>query len=502
MNPMKKFVTILTFVLAAVAVRAALPQPDLLAQIHFAGAQKISAGKDAALFNNEFASSEALALRTQTADKVSVWLSGWLQKNTGSPVNGGAAKLRPLLDDLQQAEWFFESRLEPNGKVDAAFAIKLNTDRVQLWQANLKAFFPLATFKSAGGWLYFDAGTGTQKLSDGLAQKISASEAAWVSLDVNWPRLARWYPQLRELGLPETKLQLTAQATDLHVDGKLFFPENLSLNLEPWRVPTNTVHQPFDSFTAVRGFSGWLKTQAWAQPYLITPTPNQYFTWSLPQSPYQTFAAVPVVDAADALSQSYARLWPVLNLKNEQGAFLSPFALTKTNNQIMLTGVPFIMPNLQAVREPAGQFLWAGVFPNTPRSKPLPPELFQRLATSGLVFYHWEITAERWPQVLNLSQLGCVLTTHRQLPGESAALKWIQKLAPTLANTRTEIIQTGPAEMTFTRNAPGIFTSMEFFALASWLEDPKFPDFDLKLPPRPAKLKRPHPAQLAPVPVK
>ena len=136
---------------------------------------------------------------------------------------------------MEQSEWFFESRLEPNGKVDAALAIKLSADHAKLWQANLKSFFPLATFKYATGWLYFDAGTGTQKLSDGLAQKTSTPDAAWLSLDVNWPRLARWHPQLRELALPETKLQLTAQGSDLHLDGKLFFPENLALNLEPTR---------------------------------------------------------------------------------------------------------------------------------------------------------------------------------------------------------------------------------------------------------------------------
>lgn len=504
---MKKLVTIFTVVLAAAIARAALPQPDLLAQIHFAGAQKLSVGKDAVLFNGEFGSPEALALRAQTAGKVSVWLAGWLQKNVAPGAAGGAAGLRPLLDDMQQVEWFFDSRLEPNGKVDAALAVKLNADRAKLWQVNLKSFFPLATFKYAGGWLYFDAGTGTQKLSDGLAQKISTTDAAWLSLDVNWPRLARWHPELRELGLPETKLQLTAQANDLHIDGKFFFPENLALNLEPWRVPTNTVHQPFVSFTAVRGFATWLKAQAWAQPYQITPTPNQYFTWALPQVPYQTFAAVPVNNADDALSQAYARLQPVINAQNGQGTFMTQFSLQKTNNQISLVGTPFISPYLQAVREPAGQFLLAGVFPNTPRSKPLPPELFQRLATPNLVLYHWEITAERWPQVLNLSQLGLVLTSHRQLAGESATMKWIQKITPSLGNTVTEITQTGPAEMTFTRKAPGLLTAMELFALGCWLEDPKFPALDLSLPPRPKKFPRPHPAPgampaPAPVPAK
>jgi hypothetical protein len=209
--------------------------------------------------------------------------------------------------------------------------------------------------------------------------------------------------------------------------------------------------------------------------------------------PYQTFAAVPVTNSTAALSQAYARLQGALNAQKVQGAFLTPFTLEMTNHQITLIGAPFVAPYLQAIREPAGQFLLAGAFPNTPRSKPLPPELFQRLAKPGLVFYHWEITADRWPQVLQLSQLSLLLTSQRQLGGESAAMKWIQKITPTLGNTVTEIAQTGPAEMTFTRKAPGLFTAMELFTLGSWLEDPKFPALDLKLPPRPKKPIRPRP---------
>ena len=490
---MKKLIVLLALVVVAVGVRAALPQPDLVAQIHFAGAQKFSAAASAAAFTNEFCSAEAVALRAQTADKLSGWLAGWLQKNVGVAVPDGAAKLRPLFDDLQKTEWFLEARAAANGPPDVAIAIQLDPARAQLWQSNLKPFFPAASFKSSGGWLVFDSGTGAPKIGDGLAQKISAPPTGWLTLDVNWPRLAQWYPKLKELGLPETQFAVTAPDANLHIAGKFFFPENLSLDLENWRVPTNTLHQPFVSFTAVRGFSAWLKSQPWAQPYQLSPEPNQLFVWALPQIPYQTFAAVPVPDAAGAVTQAYARLQPAFNAPSAANDFLMPFSLQLTNNEITWTGVPFIAPYLRALQEPAGQYLFGGAFPNTPRSKPLPPELFARLAPKNLVLYHWEITAERVPQVLNLSQLGLVLTSHKQLGAESAALKWIQKTAPALGNTVTEITQTGPAEMTFTRKSSGVFTTVEMFALANWLEAANFPGCDLKLPPRQDKLKRLHP---------
>lgn len=500
---MKKLSAILAMLTAALSSRAALPQPDLIAQIHFAGAQKISADTNATAFTNEFCSTEALALRAQTADKVAGWLSGWLQTNLNIAAADGPAKLRPLFDDLQTSEWFLESRSAANGKPAMAIAIKLDAARAQLWQANLKPFFTAAAFQSAGGWLIFDSDPALLKLGDRLAQKISTPPAGWLDVDVNWPRLAQWYPKLKELALPETQFTITAPDDNFRINGKLFFPENLSLNLEAWRVPTNTVHQPFNSFTAVRGFAAWFQSQTWAQPCQIVPVPNQLFVWSLPQMAYQTFAAIPVADAANALAQADARLQPVLSAANARDYFFAPITQEMTNNGINWRGVPFIAPYLRALREPAGQFLFWETFPNSPKSKPLPPELFTRLATKNLVFYHWEITAERMPQVLALSQFGLMITSHKQLDASSAAFKWLQRIGAPLGNTDTEITQDGPAELTFTRKTPGIFTAVELFTLANWLEATNFPGCDLKLPPRSPRLKRLHQQQMqqaAPIP--
>ena len=493
---MKQLSATLALLLFAAAARAALSQPDLIALIHFAGAQKISADTNAAAFTNEFCSAEALALRAQTADKLSAWLAGWLQNNLNATVADGATKLRPLFDDLQKSEWFLEARGAAGGKPEVAIAIKLDASRAQLWRDNLKPFFAAATFKSAGGWLIFDSDPAALKLGDRLAQNISSLRAGWLEVDVNWLRLAQWYPKLKELGLPETQFTVTAPDANFRINGKFLFPENLALNLEPWRVPTNALHQPFNSFTAVRGFASWFQSQPWAQPYQLSPAPNQLFAWALPSFPFQTFAAIPVPDAADAMAQVYARLVPVFSAANARDYFVSPVTPEMTNNEIGFTGLPFIAPYLKALREPAGQFLFLEMFPNTPKSKPLPPELFSRLATKNLVLYHWEITAERMPQLLNLSQFGLMVTSHKQLEAESAAFKWLQRIGATLGNTDTEITQSGPAELTFTRKTPGVFTAMELFMLANWLEATNFPGCDLKLPPRSPRLKRLHQQQM------
>jgi hypothetical protein len=260
-SPMKMLSIILGVFLLAFTARAVLPQPDLIAQIHFAGAQKISADAQASAFTNEFCSPEGLALREQTAAKLSGWLAGWLQAHFHTTVAEGPSKLRPVFDDLQTAEWFLEARAAVHGQPEAALAIKLDAGRAQIWQANLKPFFPAATFKSTGGWLIFDSNPSALKLGDRVEQKTSAPSVGWLDLDVNWPRLAQWHPELTELALPETKFTITAPDNYFRINGKFFFPENLALNLEPWRVPTNVVHMPFDSFTAVRGFASWFQSQ-------------------------------------------------------------------------------------------------------------------------------------------------------------------------------------------------------------------------------------------------
>ena len=404
----------------------------------------------------------------------------------------GPARLQPLLEDLQQSEWYMEARVAASGKPEVALAVKLSDGPAQFWRANLQPLLPGATFKVAGGWLVIDAGPAAPQLGDRLAQKISAPPAGWLTVDVNWPRLAQWWPQVRSLDLPETQFIVTAADASLHLNGKFLFADNLSLALEPWRVPTNSLCQPFISLTAARGFASWWLQRSWAQPYQIAPMPNQLFVWGLPEVPYQTFAAVPVPNATNALQQAYARL----QTQFETGApnpFLMPLTLELTNRRAELRGAPFVSPFLEAKSERAGQFLLAGAFPNTPGRTPLPAELLNRLADKNLLFYHWEITAERMPQVLHLAQLSLMLTSRKQLDAASAAGKWVNLITPKFGNTVTEIKQTGPAELTFTRQAPGGLTAFEFFSLALWLEADNFPGCDLHQQMRGPRQKHPHP---------
>jgi hypothetical protein len=518
--------------MAAVAVQASLPSPDLIAQVHFPGAEQISADTNAVAFTNLWCSPEAQALRDQTLGKLSRAPYEWLKSKLLPGTGDGAAQLRPLLDDLLSAEWFLQLRDATNGSPEFALAIRLNAGRAQLWNENLAAVLKAWTgrevivmnlgewglqkhdppnsfrFARAGDWVVFGCGQDKLPLNDELVRRVLAEKRPvpvekneWLTADLDWPRLACWFPSLKAVDLPETRCQAVGRNGSLRLDGRLIFPQPLALTLEKWRMPVDAIHEPIVSFTAVRGIAPWLEKQNWAQPYEISPVPNQIFVWALAGYPLQTFAAVPVPNAKKALAQFEQKMSANTNW---QSHFIMPVTMVMTNDQISWRGMPFIAPNLRALHGPAGDFLFAEVFPNGPKSRPLPPELFTQLDRTNLVYYDWEITSERLKLLPQLTQLSLMVTRHRQLAAESAALKWLNRIGPTLGPTVTEVTQTAPNELSFTRKSAGGLTAIELTALANWLEATNFPGCDLRLPPVHRLNKRPHPqtpgAPVAPAP--
>lgn len=521
---MKKFILILFgAVFFAAAVQASPLSPDLIAQIHFAGAQPISTDTNSAAFTNLFCSAEARALESQTLDKLSRAPFAWFKSKIPAGAGDGIAQLRPLLDDLLKSEWIFEMRDASNGSPEYALAIRLSNGRAQLWQNNLsgllESWTKLPAKKIPDGWelkkhlppdlirvvrvqdwLVVGCGENELPLNEQIVQNLSkfgvlSKENSWLTADLNWPRLAQLFPALAKFDFPKIEMQVVGRGGSLQWNGKFMLAQPLP-PLEKWRLPTSTIHPPFESFTAVRGFAPWLARQGWAQPYEISPPPGQIFIWSLPFMPFQTFAAEPVPDAANALVQLGTKLSAAPKTAPPAGSFMQfRVAAAMTNNQIFWRGVPFMSPFIKPLHEPAGDFLFGGFFPNTPRSKLPPPEFFAQLNRPDLVYYHWEMTGARLKQLPQLSQLTLLLSQHRQLDGKSDADKWLDQIGPTLGNSVTEITQTAPDELAFMRKAPGGLTAIELVALANWLEATNFPGCDLGLPPRPMNLKRPMPAQ-------
>ncbi len=218
--------------------------------------------------------------------------------------------------------------------------------------------------------------------------------------------------------------------------------------------------------------------------------------------PFQTFLAEPVPNAAEAVAQTYQRLQPLFAPTGTLNQGLFKFSIGETNSEIYLIGMPMFAPFIRAVKGTSGQYLFAGGFPNSFQKRPLPADLFQHLAAPNIILYHWENTAQRVPTMLQFSQLVLMLTSHHQLGENSAALNWIDRIAPTLGENTTEVTVAAPDQLAFTRNSNGIFTSAELFVLANWLEAKNFPGCDLRLPPFSPhefkRIKRPVPGAPAP----
>jgi hypothetical protein len=533
---MNKFLTISLCAVMAMAAKAS-PPPDLIARIHFVGAEQISADTNSAALTNFFCSAEAQALREQTLNKLSHFPYTWFKSRLAAGASDGADQLRPLLDDLLKSEWFLEIRDTTNGVPETALAIRLDAARAKLWQENLagvlqswthlpagktsngwllKKDLPpnLIRFVHAGDWVVLSCGENELPLSEDIVRRVLAEKRPapfgknyWLNVEADWPRLARWFPPLKAFDFPKIELQFIGRDGDLWSNGRFVLSQPLS-PLEKWRLPTSVFHQPMVSFTAVRGIGSWLERQSWAQPYEIQPPPGQFFIWALPQVPLQTFAAAPVPDATAALTQLDAKLSAVL-VKNSKNLFFNTIKEEMTNGQIAWHGLPFIAPFVRTLHEPAGDFLFGGFFPNPPRSEALPPALLQQLNTPNLVYYHWEITGDRLKELPELSQFMLLLTRHKQFNPQSTAGKWLNHVGPTLGPAVTTVTQTGPNELNFLRKSPGGLTAIELVALANWLEATNFPGCDLRMPPPRARPMRPppnmpgtpgKPAPAAPVP--
>ena len=523
---MNKLFTLLSYaVLAAAAASAAPTASDLIAQIHFAGAGRITADPHAVAFTNLWCSPEAQALRQQTLDKLSRAPYAWFQSKTAPGAGDGTAQLRPLLDDLLSAEWLLQVRDRTNRPPEYALAVRLNDGRARLWQTNLESVLEawtgmsvnkdsngwnlkkhlppdLIRFVRVGDWVVFGCGQDELPVTDGLVRRVQneqrpapAATNDWLTVDLNWPRLAQLFPALGNFDLPKISLQVMGTNDNLRLTGKLTLAQPLP-PLAPWRIPTNTIRLPFSSFTAARGIATWLGKQSWAQAYEISPMPDQVFIWGMAQVPVQTFAAVPVPDAPKALAQLEQKLSTNTQWQDQ---LLMPTTMTATSNKLSWGGVPFIGPNVQAVQEPAGDFLVAEAFPNGPPGGPLPAELLAQFARPGLVYYHWEATGGRLKQLPHLVQLGLMFTRHKQFDASSAAGKWLDRIGPTLGSFATEATQTAPDELTFSRKAPAGLTAIELLALANWLEATNFPGCDLRLPaPPPESGSPPPPTPAAP----
>jgi hypothetical protein len=478
-----------------------------VARIHWLGMKYLSDQTNAPNLMTVWNLPQSQRLERQTLDKLS--LAPWplLQR---PPDTNAAALLRPLLDDVISNESCLEIRQTTNQPGELVFAIRLNDQRAALWQTNLARVLESLTdirpvpaaenhygwslkkhhdpdfleLTRAGEWTIFGAAQDHNGLSGELLNRIQQGQAPlmagttndWFAADVDLRQVVNamdWDWDL-PANTPVVSLTVTREVANVLMQGTADFPQPLALDLKPWNIPTNLIDTALASLTMVRGFKPWLESSpAWTNLKIGAP-PDQACFWALQGLAMQSHFVAPLPDASNAVD----RLTDLV-LQDQQHWFvtngLARFERSTKFNGLEWKGLPYMSPFLRSVMAGDQSFVHGGGFPDV-SVRPLPLQFLQAdLSRTNLVCRDWESTRVRIEQWLYMSQFARFVSHKDQLPADSAGLLWLEAIPPKLGVSMTAIYQTGPDQLSFTRNSSIGFTGIELNLLADWLESPQFP---------------------------
>lgn len=488
---------------------ASTPPGETVARVHWLGKKRLAADTNAAAFMDIWKLPESAKLETQTLDKLS--LVPWRLLKGATTTNGATvARLRPLLDDLVQAESYLEIRGATNQPGELVLAIRLGEARAQLWETNLAAVLESLTgvrpvapaagrrgwslkkpdaprlieLARAGEWTVIGLGPEQNTLLAAVRARLERDHVPfaarttdfWLEADFDLRRVAGALAPGWNLpeGLPRTSLTVIGTGRDVVTRGQFNFAGLRPFELEAWNVPTNLIHDPLISFTAIRGVGPLLASLKMWHDLQLGPPPNQLFFWALEGIPVQTYFAAPLPDASNQVHAAAELLvrqtgrWPDTNT-------MLNFVRATDYNGAVWAGVPFMSPFLRSVDAAGGRFAFGGLFPDALTNRPPPELLPQILGRTNLVAYDWELTGPRIESWIFTGQLFRLVVDRAQLPPESAGMAWLKAIAPRLGNCATAVTRTGAEQLSLVRNSSVGFTAVELHALADWLESPQFP---------------------------
>jgi len=466
------------------------------------------------------------------------WLAGLTNPaaNGLSPSNATVALLGPLLEDLVEVEAYAEVRQAAGQPGELALAMRLTEERARSWETNLlvalesitgarpvaaqaqaygwqleaRTLTPasspdgttsngrpgthLFTLARAGEWTIVGFAEGTNALAHDFAARIRHESIPfvlpptnfWLDASVDFRKVATalgldWkVPEampkvsLRAIGNADLS-QADATGEHVRMSADLDFPKPLSLDLEPWKVPTNFISGPLYSFTALRGIGPWLSScKAWTD-LAMGPPPNQIFFWGQPGMPYLSYGAAPL-----STSNSFARATERLLQEGNQwmrSNGVGSFAIASNAEGLIWKGHPFLTPYLKRAASGNSEVaLWGLGGKPVPEPQPLPSELLREVTgRANLVYYDWELTGPRLDEWTYLGQMLRRMFRKSHMSPDSAGTAWLQAIESRLGNCGTMITAAGPNRLRFLRNGSLGLCSVELELLADWLESPQFP---------------------------
>jgi hypothetical protein len=485
------------FLLAAVLLLitskplSAAPSTENLVRVHWLGLKQVGTDTNAAQLMKVWQLPSTAALVAQTLDKLSRWPGH-------GETNAASTQFRPLLDDLIASEFYLELRVPTNSQfairdAQLCLALRLPADHAQLWQTNLAAASAALAgscrceCSRSGDWTLVGVGLDKPVALTDFAARLSLPRRSaihdWLEADFSILPTGGdgrdeagqiWSLVTRHSSLSQIHLTLSGESGGVHTSGTLDFSRPLDMPLTPWEIPTNFIHAPLASFTAVRGIAPWLTAlNAW-QRLQLAPPPDQAYVWAQSGTPYQTYFAAPLPSASNQMAHLAARL--VQNVNPWLAANADGHFQWHTNPPgIVWHGVVILSPFLNPVLVNQHDWLLGGVFSMSEGYTSLPPsETFRAVfGTPDLIYYQAEHAGQRVDQDLFITQLFRVIFQKATL--STAVNIWLNSIEPLLGYSTTSVTRTSAQQLAFARNSSIGLTALELNLLADWLDSPQFP---------------------------
>jgi len=502
----------------AASTEAPEPPDETLARIHFIGTRQLLARTNAVTLNKIAALKETAAFKALVLNK----LASAPARAAGQAAEAAADSagvVRPLIEDILEEESFLEARIVEGSQPEWALATRLTPERATQWGANLKAFIskigagapePFKAGEATGwqaatsstsrffrflandSWAILGIGGETATLPAEMSAKIDAGdnpapadEDGHLDITADFPRLVETFGWTRWSGLPHVDLQTRIEGDGVKTTGTIVLAKPLESELTEWRIPTNTVHDPLISFTAVNGTASWLDKLTLIQKLELNETPNQLFSWAMSGPFYLSYIALPAPGATNqikALAAKFDALSRDELTKRGMGAITNIAGAASAH---WINAFPIVRPFIGTSEEPDDSFLQLGLLPVKQGSFTNPPpagllELVQ--SRKNLIYYDWEITQARLGQLPTIFQLSTLLSKSPKLYGQTTTDRWVAAVGKLLGNTATEIIKKTPRELEVVRKSHLGLSAFEILMFAYWAQGDEFPLDQAHLP--------------------
>ncbi len=486
----------------AVVVPTKPPAVQPLLRWHSLGLKAVAEGGEGTRMKQVLTLPETAMLRSNTLVKLSQNLPALLFPEAPADKQQ-ATKLKPLLEDIVTYEskvvWVSDSPLRWR------MAVKIPVERTGIWTANLYDLLVRGEFLSKiprtnitdasvvvgysaaetyryglkDGWVTVERAEPEFAWGQVLDPAPKLGTNVWLSLEApvkSLPQLSSFLPADNQ---PYARLTMEGKGENQISRLNLKFPKALGLTPQPWQVPTNTIHDPVVSFTAMQGIEGVWSRQEWLKPLGLPKAPQQAYVWVQSDVPYQTFMAIQTTGASNLVQSSLDRWTSELNatITNRFVGRLSGRTNTVGQTNILAwNSLPILTPYLKAAPEPADNYLELGLFTMMPSTNSLPPELLQQfISKPKVIYYDWEITEARLSFCIDLYSVLTLSANRIHMVNNPGGVKWLRTISTMLGNTGTEAELSAPDEINVLRRSPAGLTGVELFTLVRWLDQTDFP---------------------------